>query len=121
MVLASKIRRELQMRMRKSDRSQLCKMASQCGSQSVSQCSKTPATPVAKRNTWTTTEEKEFLLICKERAIADELDNCVTGAGVSYFCCHFCLHLAFILSQLVQMKSGKVLTVKLMYSLLLLI
>ena len=117
MVLASKIRRELQMRMHKSDRSQLCKIASQC-SQSASQCSKTPATPAAKRNTWTTTEEKEFLLICKERAIAEELDNCVTGAGVSYFCCHFCLHSAFILSQLVQMKSGKVVTVKLMYSIL---
>ena len=51
-------------------------MASQC-SQSALQCSKTPATPAAKRNTWTTTEEKEFLLICKERAFAEELDNCV--------------------------------------------
>ena len=59
-------------------------------------------------------EEKEFLLICKERAIAEELDNCVTGTGVSYFYRHFYLHSTFILSQLVQMKSGKVVTVKLM-------
>ena len=67
-----------------------------------------------------TTEEKEFLLICKGMAIAEELDNCVTGAGVSYFCCHLCFHSTFIISLLVQMKSVKVVTVKPMYLLLLL-
>ena len=37
----------------------------------------------AKRNTWFIAEEKDFLLLCKEKAIADLLDKCVTSAGVS--------------------------------------
>ena len=36
-----------------------------------------------KRNTWSIAEEKYFLLLCKEKAIADLLDKCVTSAGVS--------------------------------------
>jgi len=37
----------------------------------------------AKRNTWSLAEEKDFLLLCKERAIADLLDKCMTSAGAS--------------------------------------
>ena len=37
----------------------------------------------AKRNTWSIVEEKDFLLLCKEKAIADLLDKCVTSAAVS--------------------------------------
>ena len=37
----------------------------------------------AKRNTWSIAEEKDFLLLCKEKAIAGFLDKCVTSAGVS--------------------------------------
>ena len=29
----------------------------------------------AKRNTWSTAEENDFLLLCKERAIADLLED----------------------------------------------
>ena len=36
-----------------------------------------------KRNTWSIAEEKDFLLLCKEKAITDLLDKCVTSAGVS--------------------------------------
>ena len=36
-----------------------------------------------KRNTWSIAEEKYFLLLCKEKAITDLLDKCVTSAGVS--------------------------------------
>jgi hypothetical protein len=36
-----------------------------------------------KRTTWTSAEEKQFLVICAESAIADQLDKCVTSAGVS--------------------------------------
>ena len=36
----------------------------------------------AKRKTWSIAEEKDFLLLCKEKAIADLLDKCVTSAGV---------------------------------------
>ena len=37
-----------------------------------------------KRNTWSIAEETEdFLLLCKEKAIADLLDKCLTSAGVS--------------------------------------
>ena len=35
------------------------------------------------RNTWNYIEEKQFLQVCKEFPIAEELDNCVTSAGVS--------------------------------------
>ena len=35
-----------------------------------------------KRNTWPVAEEKDFLLLCKEKSIADLLDRCVTSAGV---------------------------------------
>ena len=31
----------------------------------------------AKRNTWSIAEEKDILLLCKEKAIADLLDKCV--------------------------------------------
>ena len=37
----------------------------------------------AKRNTWSIAEEKDFLLLCKEKAIADLLGECVTSAGAS--------------------------------------
>ena len=37
----------------------------------------------AKRTTWEPAEEKQFLVICIESAIADQLDQCVTSAGVS--------------------------------------
>ena len=30
----------------------------------------------AKRNTWSAAEEKDFLLLCKERAIVDLEDKC---------------------------------------------
>ena len=36
-----------------------------------------------KRNTLSIAEEKDFLLLCKEKAITDLLDNYVTSAGVS--------------------------------------
>ena len=36
-----------------------------------------------KRNTWSIAEEKDFLLLCKEKAIADLLDKFVTSAGVT--------------------------------------
>ena len=36
-----------------------------------------------KRNTWSIAEEKVFLLLCKDKAITDLLDKCVTFAGVS--------------------------------------
>ena len=36
-----------------------------------------------KRNTWSIAKEKYFLLLCKEKAIIDLLDKCVTSAGVS--------------------------------------
>ena len=42
------------------------------------------STPLkVKRNTWSIAEEKYFLLLCKEKAIIDLLDKCVTSAGVS--------------------------------------
>ena len=42
------------------------------------------STPLkVKRNTWSIAEEKDFLLLCKEKAITDLLDQCVTSAGVS--------------------------------------
>ena len=34
----------------------------------------------AKRNSWSIAEEKDFLLLCKEKAIADLPDKCVTSA-----------------------------------------
>ena len=37
----------------------------------------------AERNTWSVAEENDFLLLCKEKAIADLLDKCVTSADVS--------------------------------------
>ena len=37
----------------------------------------------AKRTAWEPAEEKQFLVICAESAIADQLDQCVTFAGVS--------------------------------------
>ena len=36
-----------------------------------------------KRNTWSIAEEKDLLLLCKEKAITDLLDKCVISAGVS--------------------------------------
>ena len=36
-----------------------------------------------KRNTCSIAEEKDFLLSCKEKAMTDLLDKCVTSAGVS--------------------------------------
>jgi hypothetical protein len=36
-----------------------------------------------KRTTWPQSEERQFLVICAENAIAEQLDNCVTSAGVS--------------------------------------
>ena len=42
------------------------------------------STPLkVKRNTWSIAEEKVFLLLCKDKAITDLLDKCVTSAGVS--------------------------------------
>ena len=38
---------------------------------------------VKKKNTWSIAEEKDFLLLRKEKAITDLLDKCVTSAGVS--------------------------------------
>jgi hypothetical protein len=56
-----------------------------------------------KRTTWTSAEEKQFLVICAESAIADQLDKCVTSAGVSPLAraCTFCifLHLAMLILQ----------------------
>ena len=37
----------------------------------------------AKRNTRSIAEEKDFLLLCKEKEIADLLDKCVTSTAVS--------------------------------------
>ena len=37
----------------------------------------------AERNTSSIAEEKNFLLLCKEKAIAGLLDKCETSAGVS--------------------------------------
>ena len=37
----------------------------------------------AERNTWSIAEEKDFLLLCKEKVIAGLLDKCGTSAGVS--------------------------------------
>ena len=48
------------------------KMASQSASK----------TPTRQRNSSTLVEEKEFLILCRELAIAEQLDNCVTSAGV---------------------------------------
>ena len=47
--------------------------------------SNTMSTPLkVKRNqAWSIAEEKDFLLFCKEKAITDLLDKCVTSAGVS--------------------------------------
>ena len=46
--------------------------------------SNTMSTPLkVKRNTWSIAKEKDFLLLCKEKAITDLLDKCVTSAGVS--------------------------------------
>ena len=40
--------------------------------------STTTSSPLkAKRNTWSIAEEKDILLLCKEKAIADLLDKCV--------------------------------------------
>ena len=36
-----------------------------------------------KKNTWSLAEEKDFWLLCEEKAIADLLDKCVTSAGAS--------------------------------------
>ena len=36
-----------------------------------------------KKNVWSSAEEKDFLLLYKEKQIADLLDKCVTSAGVS--------------------------------------
>ena len=36
-----------------------------------------------KKNVWSSAEEEDFLLLCKEKQIADLLDKCVTSAGVS--------------------------------------
>ena len=35
-----------------------------------------------KKNVWSRAEEKGFLLLCKEKQIADLLNKCVTSAGV---------------------------------------
>ena len=35
-----------------------------------------------KKNVWSSAEEKDFLLLCKEKQIADLLNKCVTSAGV---------------------------------------
>ena len=56
-----------------TDRSQLCKMASQC-SQSALQCSKTPATPAAKKK-YVDYHGREGVSAYLQRE-----DNCVTGA-----------------------------------------
>ena len=36
-----------------------------------------------KRNSWSIAAEKDFGLLCKEKAITDFVDKCVTSAGVS--------------------------------------
>ena len=36
-----------------------------------------------KKNVWSSAEEKDFLLLYKEKQIADLLNTCVTSAGVS--------------------------------------
>ena len=36
-----------------------------------------------KKNVWSRAEEKDYLLLCKEKQIADLLDKCVTSAGES--------------------------------------
>ena len=46
--------------------------------------SNTMSTPLKiKRNTWSIAEEKDLMLLCKEKAIIDLLEKCVTSAGVS--------------------------------------
>ena len=40
-------------------------------------------TPTKQRNSWTLVEEKEFLILCRELAIAEQLDNCVTSTSLS--------------------------------------
>ena len=47
--------------------------------------SNTMSTPLkVKRNqAWSIAEEKDFLLLCSEKAITDLLDKCVISAGVS--------------------------------------
>ena len=44
-------------------------------------------TPTKQRNFWTLVEEKEFLILCRKLAIAEQLDNCVTSAGVKVIFC----------------------------------
>ena len=39
--------------------------------------------PLAKTTTWPQAEERHFLVICAENTIAEQLDNCITSAGVS--------------------------------------
>ena len=48
------------------------------------------STPLkVKRNqAWSIAEEKDFLLLCKEKAITDLLDKCVTSACVSRPFCY---------------------------------
>ena len=36
-----------------------------------------------KKNVWSSVEEKDFLLLCKEKQTADLFYKCVTSAGVS--------------------------------------
>ena len=50
-------------------------MASQSGSK----------TPIKQRNTRILVEEKEFLILCRQLAIAEQLDNCVKGFSIRNF------------------------------------
>ena len=46
--------------------------------------SNTMSTPLkVKRKTWPIADGKDFLLLCKEKAITDLLDKCMTSVGVS--------------------------------------
>lgn len=56
----------------------------------------TLARPKNKRSTWAQSEEKHFLIICGENAIAEQLDNCVTSAGVSTTTSSLIFHKTYI-------------------------
>ncbi len=51
-----------------------------------------------KRTMWTSADEKQFLVICAESAIPDQLDKCVTSPRVSPLAraCTFCILFASV-------------------------
>ena len=63
-------------------------------------------TKKSSRNIWKGGEEKEFLTLCKELKIAEELDMCLTSAGVRVdFCISFYTRTYFISCMHVRVVS----------------